>query len=209
MNHSMPGLPVHHQLLEFTQTHIHRVSDAIQPSHPMSSPSPPAPNPSQHQSLFQWVALWITCPKYWSLGFSNSPSNEYSGLISFETDWFDLLAVQGTLKSLLWHHNLKALILWLCLLCGPALTSKHEYFVDKVMSLLCTFFYWLLHGHHLCNNAVKWIDWSCYTRSTHWLLLINLFTGWFVKVLFLISLSKKWPQVTRREELSWFHPFKI
>ena len=55
MNHSTPGLPVHHQLPEFTQTHVHRVSDAIQPSHPLSSPSPPAPNPSQHQSLFQWV----------------------------------------------------------------------------------------------------------------------------------------------------------
>ena len=57
MNHSMPGLPVHHQLLEFTQTHVHRVSDAIQVSHPLSSPSPPTPNPSQHQSLFQWVQL--------------------------------------------------------------------------------------------------------------------------------------------------------
>ena len=56
MNRSMPGLPVHHQLLEFTQTHVHRVSDAIQPSHPLSSPSPPGPNPSQHQSLFQWVS---------------------------------------------------------------------------------------------------------------------------------------------------------
>ena len=66
MNHSTPGLPVHHQLPEFTQTHVHRVSDAMQPSHPLSSPSPPAPSPSQHQTLFQWVNLHMRWPKYWS-----------------------------------------------------------------------------------------------------------------------------------------------
>ena len=105
----MPGLPVHHQLPEFTKTHVHRVSDAIQPSHPRSSPSPPALNPSQHQGLFQWVSMrW---PKYWSFSFSISPSNEHAGLISFRMDWVDLLAVQGTLKSLLQHHSSKASIL--------------------------------------------------------------------------------------------------
>ena len=99
----------HHQLPEFTQTHVHRVSDVIKPSHPLSSPSPPAPNPSQHQSLFQWVNLrW---PKYWSFSFSIIPSKEIPGLISFRMDWLDLLAVQRTLKSLLQHHSSKASIL--------------------------------------------------------------------------------------------------
>ena len=94
MNCSMPGLPVHHQLLEFTQTHVHQVGDAIQPSHPLLSPSPPAPNPSQHQSLFQ-STLHMRWPKYWSFSFSISPSKEHPGLISFRMDWLDLLAVQG------------------------------------------------------------------------------------------------------------------
>ena len=100
MDCSTPGFPVHHQFPEFTQTHLHRVGDAIQPSHPLSSPSP-AFNLPQHQSLFQCIR-W---PKYWSFGFSISPSSEYSGLISFKIDWLDLLAVQGTLKGLLQHHS--------------------------------------------------------------------------------------------------------
>ena len=111
MNCSMPGLPVHHQLPEFTQTHVHRVSNDIQPSHPTSSPSPPAPNPSQNQSLFHESTLHIRWPKYWSFRFSISPSKEHPGLISFRMDWLDLLAVQGTLKSLLQHHSSKASIL--------------------------------------------------------------------------------------------------
>ena len=112
MDSSTPGLPVHHQLLEFTETHIHWVSDAIQPSHPLSSPSSPAFNLSQHQSLFKWVSLHIWWPKYWSFSFSISPSIEYSGLISFRMVWLDLLAVQGTLESLFQHHSSKASILW-------------------------------------------------------------------------------------------------
>ena len=90
-----------HYLLEFAQTHVHQVSDAIQPSHPLSSPSPPVLNLSQHLGLFQWGG-----PLHWN--FSISPSDEYSGLISFRMDWVDLLAVQGTLKSLLQHHSSKA-----------------------------------------------------------------------------------------------------
>ena len=108
MNCSTPGLPIHHQLPEFTQTHVHRVSDAIQPSYPLSSPSPPAPNPSQHQVFSSESTLLMRWPKYWSFSFSISPSNEYPGLISFRMDWLDLLAVQGTLKSILQHHNSKA-----------------------------------------------------------------------------------------------------
>ena len=103
MYRSIPGLPVHHQLPESTQTHVHQVGDAIQPSHPLLPPSPPVPNPSQHQGLFQWVnsshpKYWTN---YWSFSFSISPSNEHPGLISFRMDWLDLLAVQGTFKSLL------------------------------------------------------------------------------------------------------------
>ena len=109
---STSGLPVHHQLPEFTQTHIHWVGDAIQPSHPLLSPSPPAFNLSQHQSLFQWVSSLHQVGKLMlSFSFNISPSNEYSGLISFRMDWLDLLAVQGTLRSLLQQHRSKALIL--------------------------------------------------------------------------------------------------
>ena len=110
MNCSIPGLPVHHQLPEFIQTHVHRVSDAIQPSHCLSSPSPPAPNPSQHQS-FPESTLHMRWPKYWSFSFSIIPSKEHPGLISFRMNCLDLLAVQGTLKSLLQHHSSKASVL--------------------------------------------------------------------------------------------------
>ena len=110
MNCSTPGFPVHHQLPEFTQTHVHRVGDAIQPSHPLSSPSPPAPNPSQHQSLSNESTLRMRWTKYWSFSFSIIPSKEHLGLISFRMDWLDLLAFQGTLKSLLQYHSSKASI---------------------------------------------------------------------------------------------------
>ena len=111
MDCSTPALPVHHQLPEFTQTHVHQVRDAIQQSHPLSSPSPPTFNLSQHQDLFQWVRSSHQVTKYWSFSFNISPSNEYSGLISFRVDWLDLLAIQGTLKSLFQHHSSKASIL--------------------------------------------------------------------------------------------------
>ena len=111
MGHSTPELPVHHQPPEFTQTHIHWVTDAIQPSHPLLSPFLPAINLSQHQGLSNESALCIGWPKYWSYSFRISPSNEHPGLISFRMDWLDLLAAQGTLKSLLQHHSSKASIL--------------------------------------------------------------------------------------------------
>ena len=111
MNRSTPGLPVHHHLPEFTQTHVHRVSDAIQPSHPLSSPSPPAPIPPSIRVFSNESTLRMRWPKYWSFSFSIMPSKEMPGLISFRMDWLDLLAVQGTLKSLLQHHSLKASIL--------------------------------------------------------------------------------------------------
>ena len=115
MHCSMPGLLVHHQLPELTQTHVHWVGDAIQPSHPLSSPSPHAFNLSQHRGLFKWVTSLHQVAKVfsfsWSFSFSINPSNEYSGLISFRIDWLDLLAVQGTLKSLLQNRSSTASIL--------------------------------------------------------------------------------------------------
>ena len=112
MDCKMPGFPVLHCLPAFAQTHVHWISDAIQPSHPLSPSSPLAFNLSQHQGFFSSeLAVHLRQPKYWSFSFSISPSNEYSGLISFRIDWFDLLAVQGTLKSLLQYHSSKASIL--------------------------------------------------------------------------------------------------
>ena len=147
MDCSTPGLPVHHQVLEFIQTYVHWDGDASQPSHPLSSPSPPTFNLSQYQVFSNEPVIRIRWPKYWSLSFSISPSNEYSGLISFRMDCLDLLAVQGTLKSLLQHHSSKASILWCSVffivqLSHSFLTTRktigltRENFVGKVMSLL-------------------------------------------------------------------------
>ena len=111
MDYSTPGLPVHYQLPELAQTQVHRVGDAIQPSHPLSSPSPPALNLSQHQVFSNESALHIRWSKYWSFSFNISPSSKHSGLISLRIDWLDLLAVQGTPKSLLQYHSAKASIL--------------------------------------------------------------------------------------------------
>ena len=142
-----PGFPVHHQLPELTQTHVHWVGDAIQSSHPLSSPFPPAPNPSHIRVFSKGSVLRIRWPKYWSFSFSISPSNEYSRLISFRMHWLDFLAVQGTLKSLLQHHNSKASILWhsaffILQLSHPYMTTGETKaltrwtFAGKVMSLL-------------------------------------------------------------------------
>ena len=111
MNRSTPGIPVHHHLPEFTQTHVHGVSDAVQASHPLSPPSPPPLIPPSIRVFSSESTLRLRWPKYCSFSFSISPSNEHPGLISFRMDWLDLLAVQGTLKSLLQHHSSKASIL--------------------------------------------------------------------------------------------------
>ena len=108
---SLPAFPAHHQLLEIAQTHVHLVGHSIQPSHSLLSPSPPAFSLFQHQGLFLWVAPLIRWSKYLSFSFSISPSNEYSGLISFRIDLFELLVVQRTLKNLLQHHSSKASVL--------------------------------------------------------------------------------------------------
>ena len=111
MDHSILGFTVHHQLPELTQTHVYRVSDAIQPSCPLSSPSPPSFNLSSIRVFSNELVLHIRWLKYWSFSFSISPSNEYSGLISFRIDWLDLLAVQGNLRKLLEHHSAKISVL--------------------------------------------------------------------------------------------------
>ena len=148
MECSTPGFPVHHQLPELAQTHVRWVGDAIQPSHPLSSPSPSIHLPSVLPSIFSNESvLRIRWPKYWSFSFNISPSNEYSGLISFRIDWLDLLAVQGTLKSLLQHHSSKASILWhsaffIVQFSHPDMTTEKAIaltrwtFAGKVMSLL-------------------------------------------------------------------------
>ena len=146
MDCSTPGFPVHHQLPKLAQTHAHRVDDTIQPSHSLSSPSP-AFNLSQHSVFSNESVLHIRWPKYWSFSFSISPFDKYSGLISFRIDWFDLFAVQGTLKSLLQHHSSKASILWHSaffmvqlshryMTTGKTIALTRWTFVSKVMSLL-------------------------------------------------------------------------
>ena len=146
MDCNMSGLPVHPQLLKLAQTHVHRVGEAIQPSHPLLSPSPPAFNVSWHQGLFKWVHSHLR-EKYWSFSFSISPSNEYSGLISFRIDWLDLLTVQGSLKSLLQHHSSNTSILQCSAFfvvqkthpnnaSGKNIVLTRRTFVGKVMSLL-------------------------------------------------------------------------
>ena len=147
MNCSRPGLPVHHKLLEFAQTHAHRVNDAIQPSHPLLSPSPPAPNPPSIRVFSNESTLCMRWPKFWSFSFSISPSNECSGLISFRMDWLDFLAVQGTHKSLFQHHSSKASILWCSaffivqlshpyMTTGKTIALTKQTFVSKVTALL-------------------------------------------------------------------------
>ena len=108
MNRSTPGLPVHHQLPEFTQTHVHQVGDAIQPSHPLRPLFLLPPIPPSIKVFSNESTLCMRWPKYWSFIFSSIPSIEHPGLISFRIDWLDLPAVQGTLRSLLQHHSSKA-----------------------------------------------------------------------------------------------------
>ena len=147
MGCSTPGFSVHHQLSELTQTPVYHVSDAIQPSHPVLSPSLPASIFPSIRIFSSESVLRIRWPKYWSFSFSNSLSNEDSGLISFRMVWLDLLAVQGTLKSLLQYHSSKALILQcsafflvqlshLYMTPGKTIALTRWIFVGKVMSLL-------------------------------------------------------------------------
>ena len=147
MNHSTPGLPVHHQLPESTQTQVHWISDAVQPSHPLSSPSTPALSLSQHQGLFKWVSSSHLVAKVLELQLQHQSFQWTPGLISFRMDWLDLLAVNGTLKSLLQHQSSKASILWHSaffiaqvsypyMTTGKTIALTRQTFVDNLMSLL-------------------------------------------------------------------------
>ena len=166
MDYSMPGFPVHHQLLELAQISVHWVSDAIKPSHPLSSPSS-AFKLSSIRVFSNESVLLIRRPKYWSFSFSISPSNEYLELISFRVDWFELLEVQGTLKSLLQHHSSKAWVLWcsaffmvqlshLYMTIGKTIALTRWTSVSKVMSL---FF-----------NMLSRLDIAFLPRSKHFLI---------------------------------------
>ena len=156
MNHSTSGLPVYHQLLEFTQTYVHRVGDAIQTSHPLSSPSPPALNLSHHQGLFKWVSSSHQVAKVLEFQLQHQSFHEHPGLISFRMDWLDLLAIQGTLKSLLQHHSSQASILRHSAFFTVQLL--HPYMTTGKVSLVTFFFcfpkkipiwaLWIVIKHH-------------------------------------------------------------
>ena len=147
MDCSTPVFPARHQLLEFTQTHVHSVSDAIQPSHPLSSPSPPTFNLSQHQGFFKWVSSSHQVAKVLEIHLQHQSFQYIFRTDSFRMDWLDLLAVQGTLKSLLQCHGSKASILqrsafFIVQLWHPYKTTgktidlTRRTFVGKVISLL-------------------------------------------------------------------------
>ena len=189
MDCSTPGLPVHHQLPEFTQSHVHWVGDAIQPSHPLLSPSPPVLNLSQHQGLFQWVSSSHQVAKVLEFQLQHQSFNDHLGLISFRMDWLDLLAIQGTLKSLLQYHSSKASILrcsglFTVQLSHPYMTNgktialTRRNFVDEVMSLLfnmlsrlviiflprgkCLFISWLQSPSAVILEPPKNKVWHCF-----------------------------------------------
>ena len=172
MDCTTPGFPVHHQIPEFTQTHIHHVSDAIQPSHPLMSPSPPI-FPSIRVFSNESV-LHIRLSNYWSFSFSICPSNEYSGLISFRINWFDLLAVQKTLKSLLQHYSSKTSILQCSIFfivqlshpymtTGKTITLTGWAFVGKVMCVLSNMLSSFVIAFLPMSKylLVSWLQWPC------------------------------------------------
>ena len=154
MDCSSPVFPVPYHPLKFAQVHVHCIGDAVQPAHPLTLSSPSALNLSLHQEL----SVCIRLPKYWSFSFSISPSKECSGLISLKIDWFDLLAVQGTLRSLLQHYSSKVSILWHsaffsvqlsqpCMTTGKTIALTIWTFVSRVVSLLfntLSRLFWLL-----------------------------------------------------------------
>ena len=168
LNRTIPGLPVHHHLPEFTQTHVHRVGDAIQPSHPLCPLFLLPPIPPSIRVFSNESTLRMRWPKYWSFSFSISPSNEHPGLISFRMDWMDLLAVQGTLKSLLQHHSSKASILQLSafftvqlsypyMTTGKTIALTRQTFVGKVISLLFNMLSMATHSSILAWK-IPWVE---------------------------------------------------
>ena len=173
MDYSMPGTSVFHSLPEFVQIHIDWVSDAIRPFHPLPLASSFAFSLSQHQGLFQWVGCLHRVAKLLELQFQHQSFSEYSGFISFRIDWCDLLAIQGTLKSLLQHHSLKVSIIWcsaffmvhlspLYMTNGKTTDLTIQTFVSKVMPLL--FNTLILKYRGWCSWDYQW-EWQ--TCSEH------------------------------------------
>ena len=171
MDCSTPGFPVHLEFWEFTRTHVRRVGDAIQPSHPLSSPSPPAFHISQHQVFSYDSVLNIRWPKYRSFSFSISASSEYSGLISFRMAWLDLLSALGNLKSPIQHHSSKASIHWHSPLftvqlshpyttSGKTISLTRRTFVSKGMSLLFNALSRFSNKGIIPKPKLKWISLS-------------------------------------------------
>ena len=196
----MSGFSVHHQLLELSQTRVHWVSDAIQPSHPLSSPSP-AFNLSQHQGLFKWVSSSHQVAKILEFQLSISPSNEYSGLISFRIDWLDLLSIQETLKNLLQHYSSKASILqrsafFMVQLSHPYMTTGKTIaltihtFASKVMpqlfNMLSSFVIAFL-------SRSKYILISWLQSQSSVILEAEKIKGIFLKYLWMYCTSPFWP----------------
>ena len=179
MNHRTPGLLVHHQLPEFMQTHVHWVSDDIQPSHPLLSPSPPVRNLSQHQGLLKWVNSSNQVAKALQFQLQHQSSNEHSGLISFRMDCLDLLAVQGTLKSSPTPQFKSINSSVLSFLYSPTLTSimptgktialTRWTFFGKVMSLLLTMLSAAAAAKLLQSSPTLWdpMDYSLPGSSIH------------------------------------------
>ena len=171
MDCSKPGLPVLYHFLEFAQVHVLCNGDAIQPSHPLTPSSTSALNFSQHQGVFQWVSCSHQVTKILELQLQHHSFQWESGLISFKTYWFDLLAVQGTLKSLLQHHSSKASILWCSVFFIVQLTQSYvatgkttaltiRTFVDWVMSLLFNRLSRFVIAFLLRNNCllISWLQ---------------------------------------------------
>ena len=156
MDCSTPGFPVLHYLLEFAQTHVHWDGNAIQPFHPLSPPPPPALNLSQHEGIFNESALCIRWPKYWSFWFSTSPSNEYSGMISFRIDCLDLLAIQDSLKLFSPASKFKSInSSVLSLPYGPTLTSIHDYLLNINDNTQC-WLGWCEIYSYIAGNCSNW-----------------------------------------------------
>ena len=176
MECSMSGLPVYHQLLELTQTHVHRVSDTIQPSHPLLSPSPPTFNLSQHQGLCKWVSSSHQVPKYWSFGFSISPSNEYSGLISFTLGLTGLLYLQSKGLSRVFSNTrvqkhqffgaqLSLHKLTYVIMLEQFLKSWNEVKIAQLCQTLCDPMDYTIHGI-LQARILEWVAFPYSSRSS-------------------------------------------
>ena len=166
MNCSTPGFSVLPYLLEFVQTPGHWISDAIQPFHPLMPPSPLTSILPSIRVFSSESTLHIRWPKYWSFSFSISPTNEYSGLIFFRIDWFDLLAVQGTLKSVLHYHSLKASIFWHSAFLHIYMTTVMEWEMTTYSSILASKVPWTEEPGRLQSMGVT-KNWTWLSKHAH------------------------------------------